>query len=139
MRRGAEGARAFPRTGEEYFFPEGLVGLSFYRRFRLSPFRPADRSRSPFLLLEALEGGLSFVLIEPGLVVPGYRVAPGREKLALIGARSLSETVALAIATLRERPERITVNLAGPLLLNPRSNLGLQLVVDGYPVRHPLL
>jgi flagellar assembly factor FliW len=39
----------------------------------------------------------------------------------------------------RERLEEITVNLQGPLLVNPVSLLGRQLVLEEYPVRYPLI
>jgi flagellar assembly factor FliW len=45
----------------------------------------------------------------------------------------------MLIVTVRERLEEITVNLQGPLVLNPSSSKGLQLVVEEYPLRHPLV
>jgi flagellar assembly factor FliW len=59
--------------------------------------------------------------------------------LDLLSAASAEQLSALLIVTLRERIEDITVNLQGPLIINPASSLGLQLVVEHYPVRYPLL
>jgi len=43
------------------------------------------------------------------------------------------------IVTLRETLEEITVNLQGPLIVNPIAALGAQLVLEDQPLRHPLL
>jgi flagellar assembly factor FliW len=39
----------------------------------------------------------------------------------------------------RDRVEDITVNLQGPLIINSVSSMAMQLVIEDYPVRHPLL
>jgi flagellar assembly factor FliW len=145
---------------QEFFFPEGFLGFASYRRFGLSRYQPGDGSSSPFFFLRALEEEasaelvsepedseqvraadeeISFPLISPHLLVPDYHLAPPAEVLTKLGAGSMAELVVLVIVTLRERMEEITVNLQGPLLLNLVSRLGLQLVVEDYPVRYPLL
>ncbi len=45
----------------------------------------------------------------------------------------------LLIVTVRERAEETIVNLQGPLIINRVSLIGMQLVVEKYPSRHPLL
>jgi flagellar assembly factor FliW len=133
-------AIALPVSGEqEVRFPEGLLGLPSLRHFVLNRYRPADGSDSPFLLLQSKEEEVSFPLIEPRRIVPAYHLSLPPEVLSHLGATSPHELVVLTIVTLRERLEDITVNLQGPLLLNFASRLGLQLVVERYPVRHPLL
>lgn len=124
---------------QEFFFPEGLLGFASYRRFVLSRYQPADESSSPFFLLQAKEEEISFPLISPHLFVPDYHLSLPSEVLTKLGAGSMADLVILVIVTLRERLEEITANLQGPLLLNPVSCLGLQLVLEGYPVRYPLL
>ncbi len=136
-----EGRDAAPYETErqEFCFPDGLLGFSSVKRFLLSPFRPPDGSRSPFLILRETDGRFSFPLIRPELVISEYRIDTAPEVLAQIGARSAADVVILAIVTLKDRPEAITVNLAGPLLLNPSRSFGIQIVSDHYPVRYPLL
>lgn len=131
-----------PTGGEqEFFFPNGLLGLSTYQHFLLRRYQPEDGSSSPFFLLNAKgqEEELSLPCIEPFLCVPVYQLAPPVEVLATLQARSLADVAVLVIVTLRDRMEEITANLQGPLLLNPKTGLGLQLVVECFPVRHPLL
>ncbi len=124
---------------QELFFPEGLLGFASCRRFVLSRYRPEDGSSSPFFLLQAEEEEISFPLISPHLLVADYYLFPPSEGLTKLAAGSMADLVILVIVTLRERLEEITANLQGPLLLNPVSCLGLQLVVENHSVRHPLL
>lgn len=129
-----------PLGGEqEFFFPDGLFGLTSYRHFVLSHYQPTDGSASPFFLLNAKDGTLSLPLIEPQRLVADYHLALPPEILSQLGAHSPTELVVLVIVTLRERLEDITANLQGPVLLNPVSGLGLQLIAEQYPVRYPLL
>jgi flagellar assembly factor FliW len=124
---------------QEFTFPEGLLGFATYQRFSLAPFRPDDGSPSPFYILTAPEEAISFPLIQPERVLPHYRPNFNREALKRLKARAMADLLVFVIATLRGRVEDITVNLAGPLLLNPSSRLGLQVVLDSYPVRYPLV
>lgn len=123
----------------EFSFPDGLLGFASHQRFGLKRYQPPDGSESPFFLLESREDQVCFPLISPYLLLPEYDLAPSAEVLAKLGCGSSSELTVLAIVTLRERMGETTANLQGPLLLNPLSCLGLQLVVEGYPVRYPLV
>jgi flagellar assembly factor FliW len=124
---------------EEFFFPEGLLSFSSHRHFVLSPYQPADGSPSPFFLLQAKEDDLSFPLISPNLLATDYRLSLAPELLAKLAAGSMADLVVFAIVTVRDQLEQITVNLQGPILLNPVSHLGFQLVAEQYPLRYPLI
>jgi flagellar assembly factor FliW len=133
-------ARSIPSTAERrVFFPDGLLGFSSQRNFILSPYQPADGSASPFFVLQSEEDDLCFPLISPHSMVADYIIAPPPEALAALRAGSPADLSVFVIVTLRERVEDITANLQGPILLNPASSLGLQLVVEHYPLRHPLI
>lgn len=133
------GGPAVSAPGEEFFFPEGLLGFSSHRYFVFAPYQPADGSASPFFVLQAKEDDLSFPLIAPRLLASDYTLTPPAEVLAKIGAGSTADLAVFAIVTLREPIEQITVNLQGPILLNPVSRLGLQVVAEQYPLRYPLI
>ena len=122
-----------------FFFPDGLLGFSAYRRFTLSRYQSADGNESPFFVLQAVDGDLSFPLVSPRLLMPDYHLSLSPEALVKLATDTTSDLVALAIVTLRPRLEDITANLQGPLLLNPIARLGLQIVAEQYPVRYPLL
>jgi len=125
--------------GKEISFPEGLLGFPDDRRYRLSHFNNGDENESPFFILQSVDRELSFPLIHPDLVMLDYRVPVSPEILAGLKAEHESLLVPFLIVTVRERVEEITVNLQGPLLINPVSLLGRQLVLEEYPVRYSLI
>jgi flagellar assembly factor FliW len=126
-------------SGVRFFLPDGLLGFSSQRNFILSPYQPADGSASPFSILQADGDDLCFPLISPHSIVADYTLTPPPETLAALGAGTPADLTVFVIVTLRERVEDITANLQGPILLNPISGLGLQLVVERYPLRYPLI
>jgi flagellar assembly factor FliW len=133
-------ARSIPSTAERrFFFPDGLLGFSWQRNFILSPYQPADGSASPFFVLQAEEDDLCFPLVSPHSIVSDYTLKPPPEALAALRAGAPADLSVFVLVTLRERVEDITANLQGPILLNPSSSLGLQLVVEHYPLRYPLI
>ena len=126
-------------VGKELHFSGGLLGFPDCQRYKINRFDPGDGSDSPFFILESTDHNLSFTLIHPDLVVPDYELPVSPELLSSLIAQSERELVAMLIVTVRDRVEDITVNLQGPLIINSISLRGLQLVVEEYPVRHPLL
>lgn len=124
---------------KEIYFPAGLLGFPACRHYKLSPFEPGDGSESPFLLLNAMGHELTFPLIHPASMGLDYRFPRSAELLATLGVRDPEDLIPLLIVTLRETLEEITVNLQGPLIVNPITALGAQLVLEDQPLRHPLL
>jgi flagellar assembly factor FliW len=126
-------------TEREFFFPAGVLGFGNCRRYRLDRFCPADGSESPFFILRSVDQSPEFPLIHPSSLSLDYRFHTSPEVLAALEATSPDRLVPMLIVTVRDRLEEITVNLQGPLVLNPNSFKGLQLVVEDYPLRHPLI
>jgi flagellar assembly factor FliW len=124
---------------QQLFFPVGILGFPLSRRFRLERYRPEDGSESPFMTLKCVDQDLSFALIHPRCLGVEYRVSINDEALDFLSATSTDQLSALLIVTLRERIDDISVNLQGPLIINPASSLGVQLVIEHYPVRYPLI
>jgi flagellar assembly factor FliW len=124
---------------QQLVFPVGILGFPVSHHYRLERYRPDDDSESPFLTLKCLDQDLSFVLIHPRSLGLDYRVPLDHEMLKALSATSAGQLYALVIVTLRERIDEMTANLQGPLIINPVSSLGLQLVVDDYPLRYPLI
>jgi flagellar assembly factor FliW len=125
--------------GGAIVFSTGLLGFANCRRFSLSRFEPADGHASPFLVLSSLDQELSFVVIQPKFVAADYTVPCFAELLQSLGADSAAELLTLLIVTVRDRIEDITVNLQGPLVVSTRSHVGIQLVLEDFPLRHPLV
>jgi len=115
--------------------PEGLVGFRSFTQFVQWP-DPEVAGLS--WLQSATQPDLAFALVPPPLAVSDYRIdlRPGdRAALELDDERS-----ALVYVILNRGEGGLTVNLQGPVVLNPARRLGRQLVLTSsrYAVRYPL-
>jgi flagellar assembly factor FliW len=124
---------------QEFLFSDGLLGFSGLRRYKLDRFDSGDGNESPFFILRSLEAEVSFPLIHPNWLPFDYELTLDESTLRTLQADSAKQLDVFLIVTLRERLEDITVNLQGPLVFNLASLRGVQLVVEHFPVRQPLL
>ncbi|MCP9454586.1 MAG: flagellar assembly protein FliW [Nitrospira sp.] len=119
-------------------FPSGLLGFPDHRRYVILD----HDTEAPFQWLQSLdEAGLAFVILDPDLFMgKEYCIEVSDETLAEIqGKRGEPLSVAVLLTIPSEDPRCITANLRGPLVINPRTRLGKQVVLSAeYPVRHPL-
>jgi flagellar assembly factor FliW len=117
-------------------FNQGLPGFEASRRFVLV----ASPSLDPFTLLQgAGVDAPSFVTIDPTLVDPSYQATLGAADRARLEARP-SDTL-LWLALVAAQPDgAATVNLRAPVVINPASMRGIQLLPQDSPYRldHPL-
>jgi len=117
---------------------EGLLGFGAQKRYVLLE----DPEQEPFLWFQSLDDpALAFVLVDPLVFFPDYRVTIPREEITDLELNDATEARILAIVVVSEDPARITANLKGPLVLNPRTRLAKQVVLaaEEYGTRHPLL
>ena len=112
------------RASEVITFPKGLVGLEHLSQFVLVE----DERVVPCRWLQSLEEpALAFLVVDPGLVHPAYDPdLPAGERWVII--------------TLRQQPEASTANLLAPVVIDPQSRTGQQLVLheSGFSLRHPI-
>lgn len=120
-------------------FPEGLPSFEQCRRFVI--LTPDDDN--PIRWLQSLEDGrLAFPIIDPWLFQPDY--APtisdlDAEKLQM--EEDTPKLLFVIVTVPRENPQAMTANLLGPLLINPLTRQGRQVIVtnDNYHTRHRIL
>ncbi len=130
----AEPARA---RGNPVTLPAGILGFEHLRHCLLI----AHPGEEPFLRLQAQEDPhLTFLLIEPALVVRDYRPDISEQDVTFLGLKSPEETLLYNIVTVRG-PGQATVNLKGPLVFNRHSRVGKQVIPNNaaeFSVQHPL-
>lgn len=123
---------------EILFFPEGLLGFADRKRFVLIQ----DPTYEPFLWLQSTEDAhLCFVVVDPMLFLPEYRVEVKPSEIASLNLESADQARVLVIVVVRDKPEDISANLQGPLVIHPTQNLGKQIVLltDKYHTRHYIM
>lgn len=116
----------------------GLLGFSKYHRYILIE----HQKESPFLWLQSLENpDLAFVVIDPSLIIPGYRLRNLEEIRHELEAEP-EDIKTLVILTIPSgRPQEMTANLMGPVVINLKTRRGKQLIVEEprYSHKHRIL
>ena len=117
-------------------FPKGILGFPRYTRYVLLE---ADEDSSFWWLQSVDAPDLAFVVTDPALFVPTYRVPVRNEQLAEMGLSTLDAAQVLVIVNKRGRT--LTGNLQGPLVVHLTECTGVQLVLSErrYTTRVPLV
>ena len=115
--------------------PDGMLGFNEERFIILNP-----ENGGPFCWLQAVDNpSLAFVIIDPTQHSPGYRVNLTREEYDKLQLGPKSEVVLLSVVTMASEPRHITMNLQGPIVVNPDRMIAKQVVLEGnFSVRQPL-
>ena len=117
-------------------FPHGLPGFEACRGFALFKAEAA-----PFQWLTSVEGpAASFLTVDPRLILPAYRLVLSRADLERLGADEDTPLLWLAIVLL-EADGSVAANLRAPIVINPATMLGQQVMPQGclYPLRHVIV
>jgi flagellar assembly factor FliW len=120
-------------------FPEGILGFDYVKRFAI--FDSHD-GKSPFKWMQAVEEPeLAFVVIAPVEVFGEYELKIAEQDMEEIGAQKPDDLVVFAIVTIPDDPKNMTVNLQGPIIINPDTGRGRQVISlsDRYSVRHRVM
>ncbi len=116
--------------------PEGMLGFPKEKRFVLL----TPPKLGPFLWLQAVDNpDLAFVVVDAKENVPDFKFDLTLEEFTSLEFGEDSELIVLLVVTMAQDPSEITVNLQGPIALNPERLLARQIVLDGgsYTTRHP--
>lgn len=117
-------------------FPEGLLGFPQHKQYVL--LEPADNSY--FWWLQSVESSdLAFVVTDPSHFVSEYRVPLQQCQMLELGIWSIDD--AQVFVVVNKRDHLLTGNLQGPLVVNARSRVGAQLVLNDkkFTTRVPLI
>lgn len=126
------------QEGDIVQFMEGLLGFPDFKRYTIL----TDASYDPFMWMQSLdEPELAFVLVDPLLVDPDYRVEANPGDIRDLGINSAADARVLVIVSIPENPEEMTANLKGPIVVNPATRMARQFVVmsERYDTKHPIL
>lgn len=119
-------------------FSDGLFGFSKLTQYLLLNLNEEDDS---MLLLKSVEEQrVEFVLINPFLLCPDYDPQLTPEELACLGVNDSEELSYYTICVVRENYLENTVNLKCPLVINPQTRHGIQIILENSPYgyRHEL-
>jgi len=107
------------------YFTEGLFGFEQFKKFIIVH----DVDSEPFRWLVSVENNdLSFPMLEPGLILPGYEGNGGSDREVWV------------IATLNKDVEKSSVNLRSPVVIDRKTYEAQQVILDDetLPFQYPL-
>ena len=118
-------------------FPDGLVGCQDWKNFVLLT---EDEEDLPVACLQSLDQPLVRLLVtDPRLIDATYTVPLSDDDRASLDVGPAEDTALYCTLTIGA-DGFITANLLGPLVINPHTRRGRQLVLtdSGYSARHPV-
>jgi flagellar assembly factor FliW len=118
-------------------FPEGLVGLPELKRFVLV----RHRDDSQFRWLQSLDDGdVAFLVVDPSVYVHDYAPDMPSHVQNFLSLDDETPVLVYTVCTIPNgQPKAMTLNLAGPIVVNAASGQAMQVVLEDerYPVRFP--
>ena len=118
-------------------FIEYLPGFQGCKRFVLIDHNPD----SPFKWLQSVEDGkLAFVVIDPVMVVTDYEPEIAESDLTELNLQKHDKVFLLCIVNISRDCSQVTVNLLGPLAINPEQKCGKQIIAlnTTYSIRYDI-
>ncbi len=119
-------------------FPLGLLGFERYQRYILID---SDEA-APLRWLQCVdEGGLAFLVVEPGLFFAAYAPKLSADDRDFLQLAEGDVPAVASLVVVPENPLEMTVNLVGPLVMNVDKRLGKQVVLhdSGFSTRQRLI
>ncbi|WP_247648507.1 flagellar assembly protein FliW [Pseudodesulfovibrio sp. zrk46] len=115
------------------YFPRGLIGLEDKREFVLL----SVTEGSPFLLLQCVtDPGLGLLVADPYAFMDEYDVKLEKMDRKTLKIENIKQLAILVTVTIpQNKPENTTLNLQGPIVINHKSRIGVQVpqTEAGYP------
>jgi flagellar assembly factor FliW len=114
---------------------EGMLGFPEKDFILLTP-----PKLGPFCWFQAVHNpDLAFVVVDATECVPNGTFTLTEEEGRALELDERSEVLFLLVVTMAPNPRDITVNLRGPIALNPEKKIAKQIVFEGekFTIRHP--
>jgi flagellar assembly factor FliW len=117
--------------------PDGMLGFAERRFILLSP----DNNGIFFWFQSVDNPQLAFVVTDPTAFVPDFQVTLTSDEYDRLKLDPESaEVILLSVANFSGESRDITINLQGPVVVNPEKMTAKQIVLENgkYSIRHPL-
>lgn len=118
-------------------FKKGIPGFEDLKKFILFPVQDND----VFSILHSLENeNIGLIVVSPFYLVKDYEFKLDDEKISELKVEGQKDVLVLNTVTLNSNVENITVNLKAPIVINTKSKLGEQIILDNpkYSIKHLL-
>ena len=119
-------------------FEQGLLGFEELKQFAII----AVEECLPFEWLVSLEDPMvAFPILNPTFFFSDYKPSLSKDDLVLLNIKKEKDVEMFCIVTLGKKPEDVTLNLKGPILINMKNKMGKQVVIteDYYSLNQQLI
>ena len=107
-------------------FPAGLVGFPNLRDFVVMP----NKKEGPLFWIQSVDDpDIAFVLTDPTNFFLDYRVVPDENEKEWLKITEDKDCYVLTVVTVPP-DQKITINLAAPILFSPKTNRAIQVILD---------
>jgi len=118
-------------------FPAGLIGLPNLRHFVVMP----NKKQGPLFWIQSVDDpDIAFVLTDPTNFFLDYQLTPEDSERQMLHLGKDDNCYILSVVTVPP-DQKITVNLAAPILFAPKTNRAIQVIVENgnYSPKTPLV
>ena len=113
-------------------FSDGILGFPELKQYLMLSYDDDDTIQ---ILQSVQKSEVSFVVLNPLLLCPDYRPVLTPEELTSLKASDCDDLCYYVICVIRENYLDNTVNLKCPLVINPKTRKGMQIIMEGSPYR----
>ncbi len=107
-------------------FPAGLVGFPTLRDFVVMP----NKKEGPLFWIQSVDDHeVAFVLTDPTNFFLEYRVIPEENEKNMLEIKNVEDCYVLSVVTVPQ-DQKITLNLAAPILFSPKTNRAIQVILE---------
>jgi len=119
-------------------FEQGLLGFEELKQFAIIDVEEC----LPFEWLVSVEDPIvAFPILNPTLFFSDYKPSLSKDDLVSLNIKKEKDVEMFCIVTLDKKPENVTLNLKGPILINMKNKMGKQVVLaeDYYSLNQLLI
>jgi len=118
-------------AGKILTFPRGIPGFEKYTTFVV--YHKEENDINAFWLESCDEPKVTFTLVDPGQYGLSYELELTDEERDLLKAEKAEELGVFMVLSKKDSDKKdnpaLNANIAGPIIINPRNQLGLQKVI----------
>jgi flagellar assembly factor FliW len=105
----------------------GLLGFEEMKRFCLIQHKPD----TPFKWLQSVDlADLAFVVVDPSQFFADYEIEINDVEASELEIDDPEHAVVLTTVTIRRDEQMVTTNLAGPIVINAKTLVGMQIILE---------
>lgn len=110
-------------------FPAGLIGLPNLHHFIVMP----NKKEGPLFWIQSIDDpDIAFVMTDPTNFFLDYQLAPEESERNNLKIAEDDEVFILSVVTVPP-DQKLTLNLAAPILYAPKTNRAMQVILENSP------